>query len=688
LARELAAKSERIVDNFAGDLVQRFYMHDTPADAAADLRCLLMPEKLTNEHWSRGRWLRCNFWTTYQFTNLLRFVDWDSTDNRKGDDAWRRFLDELQGSNNLLHRVDGLALAFQTSADKRDREKFLQSYCDLLERNWDECIAPHGQMSFYSFCYYFYGFFGHANKEQYPAFDLRMTKILTRVFESGKWVEPATLSMASWLTRNWAEMAREGKPFVPEAPAMSFLDATENYIKWARSDPRWKRQYQSRDYGNVGTFLEKLPERIILAYPNIKSHRVKDRAIVAGAVDIHTWESGVGNATTRGALLSSFFWVTSGDSLLIVSGNDGIMEVNVRNKSVSRMIELPLKGQKLVRSITCNGNSLMVNMDNRLFITPLSSNGKSWTEVEIPGGKDVGDLRWWINGLGSDFFVGSRMRDDYGPSPQPKMLLGVVHNGRLEWLVSSSRKPAVHRLDETLPRNTLIAYQNVTGKTMVLLEERFGRTTLTELETGREICDLIPSARAQTRGEMPLYWYGYDETIQLLAVFDPAREQPHLLIKPTMPHLNFPEAGKDVRPVYDSRRPEILGTPIGVIGHGGKIWLLKREVDVAGKNEKNDPQAFRLVRMDLNGGDPVVIPLKYQASESIKLLDNGQPQERRRDLKRPVIDSRSLIATSKGLFFAPEMDADLTPVLFYITWDEVNAWLATNPPDPLKPPRH
>jgi hypothetical protein len=254
------------------------------------------------------------------------------------------------------------------------------------------------------------------------------------------------------------------------------------------------------------------------------------------------------------------------------------------------------------------------------------------------------------------------MRDAYGPSPTPMMLMGTIRDGRLVWQVSSNRRPAVHPLDETLPRNMRIAFQNAAGKTMVLLEQRFGRTTLTELETGREVCDLIPSGRAQTRGEMPLYWFGYDETIQLVAVFDPTQEKPRLLFKPHMPHLNFPKTWKDERPVYDNRRP-----------------------DVAGQTERNDPQAFRLVRMDLSGGEPVVIPLRYQVPESIQSLGNGQPRESRPDLKRPIIDSRSLIATSKGLFFAPETDADLTPALFYITWDDINAWLAKNAPEFAKP---
>jgi hypothetical protein len=685
LARELVAKSESVSENYAGELVQRFYMHDTPTEAAADLRRLLMPEKMTNEHWSRGYWLRCNFWKTYQFSNLLRFVDWDSTDNRKGDEAWRNFVHELQDSNSLQLRADGFALAFQTSKDLRDQETSLQSYCDLLEHNWDEFLTPNGQMILKSFCYYFNGSSDDASRKPYPAFNLRMTQIFTRIFESGKWAEPATLVMASWLTRDWAELASRGKPIVPEVTALALLNAAENYIKWAQTDPRWEQQYRSRDYGNVGKYLEALPESIILGYPNIKSHRIKERPVVAGAVDIRTWSPGFENASAKGIALSSFHWVTCGGSLLVVTGKDGIIDLNVRSMAVSRVIKFPLQDGEMVNCITSNKDTLMISMDDRLFITPLTGDGNSWKEIDIPGVKEKNELGWQIYGLGSDFFVGTKMRDNYGPVSDPKMLIGTVHEGRLDWQVSSNRRPALHPLDETLPRNTRIAYQNAAGKTMVLLEQRFERTTLTELETGREICDLLPSGMAQTRGELPIYWFGYKETIQLIAVLDPSKEQPRLLCKPTLPHLNFPETWNDVRPLYDNGRPEFLGTPVGVICHDGKIWLLKREADVVGQTEKNDPQAFRLVRMDLNGGEPVVIPLRYEVPESVRALWKVQPPENRCDLERPIIESHSLIATTIGFFFAPETDSHLTPNLFYITWDDINAWLAKNALEPAKP---
>jgi hypothetical protein len=158
-----------------------------------------------------------------------------------------------------------------------------------------------------------------------------------------------------------------------------------------------------------------------------------------------------------------------------------------------------------------------------------------------------------------------------------------------------------------------------------------------------------------------------------------------------------PKNWKNMRPVYDCRRPEFLGQWISIIFYNGHLWLLKREAEQAAKFELNDPQAFRLVRMDLNGGEPIVIPLRYDVAEDIRKLEDGS----KRNLERPIINYESLTATSKGLFFAGSRhnykftygmssswgripSADV-PALLYVTWDDINAWLAKNAPETAKP---
>ena len=66
-------------------------------------------------------------------------------------------------------------------------------------------------------------------------------------------------------------------------------------------------------------------------------------------------------------------------------------------------------------------------------------------------------------------------------------------------------------------------------------------------------------------------------------------------------------------------------------------------------------------------------------------------------LDRPTVNGRSLTATPKGLFFASSgydgarisggriWAGDLAPVLLYITWDDIHAWLAKNAPESAKP---
>jgi len=72
--------------------------------------------------------------------------------------------------------------------------------------------------------------------------------------------------------------------------------------------------------------------------------------------------------------------------------------------------------------------------------------------------------------------------------------------------------------------------------------------------------------------------------------------------------------------------------------------------------------------------------------------------KKEKSLDFPVINIRSLTATPKGLFFASSgygyghwgngdqaLGGEPAPVLLYITWDEINTWLAKNAPEAGKP---
>ena len=72
------------------------------------------------------------------------------------------------------------------------------------------------------------------------------------------------------------------------------------------------------------------------------------------------------------------------------------------------------------------------------------------------------------------------------------------------------------------------------------------------------------------RGDMPLYWNARDEGIDCLFAFDPAREQPRLVLKSNRASEDLPEIWKDVRPVYDVTKPEFRGK----FRRGRRPWRL------------------------------------------------------------------------------------------------------------------
>lgn len=687
LSRELLAKSEAELQNsFAGDFVQRFYMHDTPEEAAVDLRSLLDLKKLGDEHWSKGSGLRSKFWLTCGEPSLQRFVDWSSTDNRAGEAAWKQFIGELKNSKLLLNRLDGLAFAFQSSHGKTENEEILRSVCDLLDANWELLLTPEGQMSFYSFTYFYRN---SANHAQYLEFNQWLASCITRIFESGQWVGRATIFMASSAITDWGKETADGTPLVPDSLALPLLIAVENYIQWAKADPRWKQHYQPSDHKPVENYLERLPGEIILAYPKLKEQRIKARPVVAGAPPIRAWKpEGPGLSDSKNWLFGEVM-ISSGDSLFVPMINQGVIELNTHTMAVKRVMALPLPGFNFIGGISHNRKSMIMNMKDRMFTCPLDGDGKSWTELLTPGVTKEDSLTWCVRGFDDEFFVGSCITRFEVKSP--RMLAGIARDGKLTWLASSDRRPALNPLDEMNPRSTLLAYRNAAGKTMILMTQSNGRTPLIELESGKEVSSVATSGVAQMRGEIPLYWNATrEEGIACLLAFDPAREQPCLVFKSNKGAEDLPEIWKDVNPLYDAAKPEFRGAFVAAVAHGGYLWLLRRELEEPQKFEKNDPNAFRLVRVGLDGSEVLTVPLRYEVPEEIRKLPKTGQQKEQASLDRPVINVRSLTATTKGLFFASSgnggltwsgaraIGGDLVPVLLYVTWEDIQAWLAKN----------
>ena len=131
---------------------------------------------------------------------------------------------------------------------------------------------------------------------------------------------------------------------------------------------------------------------------------------------------------------------------------------------------------------------------------------------------------------------------------------------------------------------------------------------------------------------------------------------------------------------------------IAPIVHAGFLWILGLEPRIPGRDERYGPNDFRLLRLGLDGGEPVVIPLRLDVPASMFTAKKG---DRVIGPMLPIINERSFTATPQGLVFALVVspsgaDTDfqrsvtsktgkyISPLLFHITWDEIHAWLGKN----------
>ena len=70
------------------------------------------------------------------------------------------------------------------------------------------------------------------------------------------------------------------------------------------------------------------------------------------------------------------------------------------------MVKLPNVSAKFLGGFARNDDSFMVNMANRLFVTPAAGDGGAWSEVVLPDVTGKEGVDWRIEALGPEFFVG------------------------------------------------------------------------------------------------------------------------------------------------------------------------------------------------------------------------------------------------------------------------------------------
>lgn len=678
-SRHILAKGQAFKKHFGKEFVNRLYIPETPQQAAKELMQLLNPDSLTLRYDCPATWLRTEFWKTYHVPTLWRFVDWTSTDNRRGEDAWKKFIAELRKSKRLVNKLDGLAFAFQTTQNEQEQKQILMEYCALLEKNFKYISSPGGQKVFAVFQDFP---FRKGDDRLFKAYYSRITQLYIRVFESRQWLTSHFISNVNTLTLYLCLHANGEETELSEANMAHLFQSMAHYHVWAKKDKRWKQNYASN-----AKSLQEIKERIIQYYPNINKTYIAPRPVIAGALPIKFWRP---NDTSKNRLYGAEM-IASGDSLFISRVREGIIELDVSSMTVKRFIKPPLKENLFISSLAVNQQTIMVCMDGRIFHCPRASSGEQWKEIKAPRSDSKKLFYWNIQSLKDGFFIGSRLTPHGLKSPV--MLAGFADSaGNMDWITTSTRRPVLHPIDRFDPRSVHFAYQNKAGNTVMLLYRSGGRSPLVELESGKELASLHGAGFAQIRGDKTLYWchgyYANKPRLDYMYLFDASQNKPQVIFRSYAANLS--PALKKVRPLYHFGKPEFKGELLGAVVAKGYLWLLKREPENLQKYPKRDPNEFRLLRLNLDGSGSRTIPLSYQLNEEMVSMSSSLTPDSQKSMQVPILNSKSLTPTPKGLFFTSfghehthsygdySVPGTQSPMLLYLTWDEIDAWLNKN----------
>ncbi|MFT3990074.1 MAG: hypothetical protein QM680_01570 [Luteolibacter sp.] len=648
-------------------------MFETPEDAAADFQRRLQAKLAEGRERYDGRSLRSSLWEQFETPGLWGFIDWTQPDNAHGKKVWFQFIHKLQNSPVLLEKADGLALEFVCSDDSARQNKILTSYGDLLETHLNELATPEGESALYSFRgYYIKMWVDPTNSE----FRRKMAHVLAKLCRNDGLLGTASLETLASATQGLRYLREDLKKNIPYPVANELLSAVEDALDRSKSNS----QLTGKNATSYRKALEHAAEDLISASPELANQRVKAMQPIAGAVPIRGWKL----ESSDFPRMSSEIMTSTNETLFIPTIQQGVLALNSETMTSSKLADPPNHKPWRLEGFACNKNSMMASMGSSLYFYHFGNSG-GWKEIAAPGVSGQTPITWYIQGYDEDFYVGSYLTDSTPISPL--MLAGTVRDEKLNLVTSSNRRPALNPLDNKDPRSSMLSYRNKNGETVVLLGGIQDQALLTTLESGRQLSVLASMGVPQPRGEVPLYWDFSFGQVHYLVAFSPNQDQPILIFKAS--HKNWlPKAWQEIAPMYDLSKPEFEGEPIAAIVHDHQMWFLMRAPYKPGRSVKNDPQGFRLLRMSLDRNEIVTIPLNYALPKPIL----GLERDGEKPFERPLINPRSLTATSKALFFAasgyelprmtggpPDCGAPV-PALLYITWDDINAWIAKNAP--------
>ena len=237
------------------------------------------------------------------------------------------------------------AFAYQSTRDPILQKNILAHDCTLLEDHFSELLTPEGQ----SLLGCFDGVYSNREiRRPDPEFNVRVVRVVIPIIESGKAVSDAWgMTDIDWMlcssVKNWCEEEMGGQHLMPEAEAGRLLLVIEEYLKKLKSGPGW--QYKK-------FMMDDIPGKIIRAYPGLKNQRLKLRPVVAGAIPIRVWKPEIPALSNTKDRFFGEIMISSGDFLFVPMSSRGVIELNVRNMSVSRVLGVPMPGHQFIREFS------------------------------------------------------------------------------------------------------------------------------------------------------------------------------------------------------------------------------------------------------------------------------------------------------------------------------------------------
>lgn len=352
--------------------------------------------------------------------------------------AWADYLDELAHSPMALNRADGLALRWQSTADKRARISLAAEMVDFMSDHMTDLAGPHGYAIFSQFIEPF----RHAARStDFSGKQENLIRAFASLVRSESAVSPKIFGSA------WA-LFENNHVKIHENLAREVLDALE-----AR---RARPSISAEDLSGIDSALSSVWKK----FPSLRLIEESEGTITSRSLWIAAEHAPDDLRGHIGFSAETAVW--QGGRLWVLDPHHGrLWEIDPR--SGHAVIHSPMNRPK------ADFGSQLIGWDKRLAVTAergvwvLDEKRERWTRVDLPPARHkIGvahDHLWVVSG--------EAIRTGSVKQIEGNALYRVSPNLAVELVASSRRRPSVDALDAKLSGEPFAVFPSVTGGVII-----------------------------------------------------------------------------------------------------------------------------------------------------------------------------------------------------------------------------